>query len=100
MTTSVQHELGGVTFVWDPTKAAANRRKHGVPFETAAEVFFDPFLRVIEAPAPGEARDAVLGYTGSQLLLFVAHLILDEDTIRIISARRATAPERGLYEGN
>lgn len=100
MTTSVEHELGGTTFVWDPAKASANRRKHGVTFETAAEVFFDPFLRVTEAAAPGEARDAVIGYTESRLLLFVVHLILDEDTIRIISARRATARERRLYEGN
>jgi len=87
-------------FVWDPAKASANWRKHGVTFETAAEAFFDPFLRVIEAAAPGEARDAVVGYTESQSLLFVVHLILDEETIRIISARRATAPERRLYEGN
>jgi uncharacterized DUF497 family protein len=100
MRTFVQHELGGAKFVWDPAKAAANLRKHGVRFETAAEVFFDPFLRVVEAASPEETRDAVIGYTDSQSLLFVVHLILDEETIRIISARRATASERRLYEAD
>ncbi|MBA3634657.1 MAG: BrnT family toxin [Acidobacteria bacterium] len=36
-------ELQGINFEWDEEKYAANLRKHGVKFETAAEVFFDPF---------------------------------------------------------
>jgi len=40
----VIYELRGQTFEWDAEKAAANLRKHWVPFEKACEVFFDPFL--------------------------------------------------------
>ena len=100
MTTSIRYGVGGATFTWDPAKAEANRQKHGVTFQSAAEVFFDPFLRVVDAATPGEARDAVIGYTDSQSLLFVVHLILDEETIRIISARHAATSERRLYEGD
>ncbi len=32
-----------IRFEWDPAKAEANLRKHGVSFETAARVFSDPF---------------------------------------------------------
>jgi len=45
-----------------------------------------------------EARDAAIGYTEDSKLLFVVHLVRHEETIRIISARPATAAERKLYE--
>ena len=45
-----QYELRGQTFEWDLEKAAANLLKHRVAFETACEVFFDPFL-VLVVPA-------------------------------------------------
>jgi len=37
-------ELKGITFVWDKAKARRNLAKHGIAFEQAAEVFFDPFF--------------------------------------------------------
>jgi uncharacterized DUF497 family protein len=61
-------------------------------------VFFDPFVRVIDATDEDEARDAAIGYTEDSKLLFVVHVVSDEDTIRIISARAATAAEGKLYE--
>lgn len=90
---------GGLIFEWDSAKAGANLSKHGVSFELACEAFFDPFLKVITAPGSDEPRDAIVGYTESQSLLFVVHIVRHEETIRIISARRATAAERRLYEG-
>jgi uncharacterized protein len=39
----VTYQLQGVLFEWDETKAQTNIQKHGVTFEEAAEVFFDPF---------------------------------------------------------
>ena len=94
----VVHIVQGITFTWDRRKALANRRKHGVSFETACEVFFDPFLRVVtEQEAAGEEREAVIGMTTGWQLLFVVFAIRG-DTVRIISARKATRSERKTYE--
>jgi uncharacterized DUF497 family protein len=51
----------GITFLWDLKKAQTNLQKHGVSFEQACEVFFDPFIRVLDASVEDEARDAVIG---------------------------------------
>ena len=98
MARTVQYVFRGVTFEWDSGKAASNVSKHGVRFERACEVFFDPFVRVIDAAAEDEARDAAIGYTESQFLLCVVHLTCHEEIIRIVSARRANQEERTLYE--
>jgi uncharacterized DUF497 family protein len=93
-------ELRGVRFTWDVQKAASNEARHGVSFEEAAEAFFDPFLRVVDAsPDSGvEQRDAVIGYDAVSRLLFVVHVEPVDDHIRIISARRAGPAERKRYE--
>jgi uncharacterized DUF497 family protein len=88
----------GQRFVWNAEKAVANESKHGVRFETACEVFFDPLVRLEDAGDQDEARDAAVGFTEDWRLLFVVHLIWEDDTIRIISARPATAQERRAYE--
>jgi uncharacterized DUF497 family protein len=88
----------GQRFVWDAEKASSNIGKHGVSFEVACQVFFDPFIRIEDASAGGEQRDAAIGLTEDWSLLFVVHMLREGDTIRIISARLATAPERRAYE--
>jgi uncharacterized DUF497 family protein len=88
----------GQRFMWNVDKAATNESKHGVRFETAIEVFFDPLVRLEDAGIGDEARDAAVGFTEDWRLLFVVHLIREDDTIRIISARPATAEERRAYE--
>jgi uncharacterized DUF497 family protein len=88
----------GVTFEWDPIKASSNVAKHGVTFEGACEVFFDPFRRVVDIGEAEEDRDAIVGYTKSESLLTVIHLVRHEKIFRIISARRASKEERRLYE--
>ncbi|MBD1919536.1 BrnT family toxin [Microcoleus sp. FACHB-831] len=91
--------LNGITFVWDDEKAQKNPAKHdGVTFEQAAEVFFDPFLVVVDASRNDEARDAVIGLDRRWNFLYVVHIEQDEDMIRIISARKATRKEREYYE--
>jgi uncharacterized DUF497 family protein len=92
------NELKGISFVWDRAKAQRNLSKHGISFEQAAEVFFDPFLRITDAGPEDEARDAVIGLDEGWQLLFVVHLIFQDDQIRIISARKATRLERQCYE--
>ncbi|HEX3471099.1 MAG TPA: BrnT family toxin [Silvibacterium sp.] len=88
----------GQRFVWDSDKAASNVSKHGIAFEMACEIFFDPFIRLEDASALGEVREAAIGLTEDWQLLFVVHLIREEDTVRILSARTATAHERSRYE--
>ena len=83
---------------WDVTKAATNRRKHPVSFEKACEVFFDPFVQVVDATDQAEAREAGIGLTEDWTPLFVVHVVRQGDTIRIISARKATPSERRDYE--
>ncbi len=92
-------ELNGTAFVWNAKKAAANVRKHdGISFEQAASVFFDPFFRLVEAGRNDETREAIIGFDATQRLLFVVHIEVADDVIRIISARRATNEERREYE--
>ncbi|MBK6639227.1 MAG: BrnT family toxin [Rhodocyclaceae bacterium] len=90
-------------FEWDPTKAVANVRKHGVSFDLAALVFADPFaLTAQDRIEDGERRWQTLGLVEGCLLLLVAHTVIDADkgseTIRIISARKATRKERQRYD--
>lgn len=91
-------DRNGIRFVWDRAKASANLRKHGVTFERAAEAFFDPFLRVVDASTEQEVRDAIIGMDERWALLFVVHIAFEGDAVRIISARRASAQERRFYE--
>ena len=95
----IRHELNGASFVWNASKALVNPGKHdGVTFEQAATVFFDPFFRLVEAGRNDEARDAIIGYDISNRLLFVVHVQIEDEGIRIISARKATTEERRNHE--
>lgn len=86
-------------FEWDPAKARANLRKHGVSFSEAATVFADPYA-LWEPDRRNPQRGNLLGTSAEQRLLFVVHVeVHDElERIRIISARRATRVERKRYE--
>lgn len=86
-------------FEWDPAKNEANQRKHKVSFEEAAEIWDDPNLMVVHAKKKGEKRLMAIGRTYA-VLLSVIHTERNEETIRIISARRATQKERESYEHN
>ena len=91
-------ELNEISFVWNQTKAQENLRKHGVAFEQAAEAFFDPFLRVVDVRSGDEARDAIIGMDERWNLLFVVHIAFEDESVRLISARKATRNERCEYE--
>lgn len=92
------YQLNGISFVWDTDKARLNANNHGVTFEQAAEAFFDPFLRIVDASPEEEARDAVIGMDVHWNLLFVVHIFIEDDQIRLISARKATRTEKQYYE--
>jgi uncharacterized DUF497 family protein len=86
-------------FEWDESKAETNLAKHGVSFSEASTVFEDALSRTISDPSHSaeEDRFIILGNSGLQRLLVVIHTYR-ENTIRIISARVATARERRDYE--
>ena len=98
--------MEGIRFEWDETKNLSNRRKHGVSFEEASQVFSDPlYVSVQDRVEGGELRWQTLGLVEGVLLLAVAHTVREErddgilvDVIRIISARPATRKERRRYE--
>jgi uncharacterized DUF497 family protein len=86
-----------VRFEWDPSKAASNRRKHGVAFEEAAECFEDSLALVLDEPRqPG--RFILIGESKRRRLVFTVYVEKTTATIRIISARLATRRERKRYE--
>ncbi|MBX3013295.1 MAG: BrnT family toxin [Caldilineaceae bacterium] len=94
----VVYTIQGISFEWESNKAWTNRQKHKVAFETACEVFFDPFVQADEDDlVDGELRERVVGMTESWQLLYVVYT-LRGDVIRVISARLATGQERKLYE--
>jgi uncharacterized DUF497 family protein len=86
-------------FTWDAVKERRNRRKHGVAFQEATTVFADPLAVTIPDPdhSVREERLLTVGQTTAGRLLVVCH-VERGDTIRIISARRATTDERQNYE--
>ena len=86
-------------FEWDSAKAIANADKHGVTFDEASTVFGDPLALLMPDPdhSEGEARYLLLGMSTWQRLLVVAFAERPPMT-RLISARRATRPERRRYE--
>ena len=91
-------DLNGITFVWRQQKAQSNHTKHGVSFERAAEAFFDPFAKLVDASTGEDAREALIGFDNRGVTLFVVHIEIQQDRIRVISARKATRQERRDYE--
>lgn len=93
--------MSGRIFTWDPWKASANRRKHGVSFDEAVTVFFDEEALLIGDPehSSDEDRFLLLGLSASLRVLVVCHCVFEErGTVRLISARKATTRERRQYE--
>ncbi len=87
----------GITFVWDENKARQNRKKHHIDFERAAQAFFDPFMRFVDATRSQEERDAIIGKAENQQMLFVVNIQFQDDLIRLISARPVSKIEEAYY---
>lgn len=94
----VHYTLNGFDFVWDEKKAQRNVKDHGVRFEEACEVFFDPFYIWEDASRRNEQRWGLIGYSESNRMLFVVSTEQGDDAWRIISARKATKQEKLRYE--
>jgi uncharacterized protein len=88
-----------LSFEWNSEKAAANLEKHGVSFAEAMTVFAD--VRALTKPdtlhSEFEPRYQTLGVS-TQLRILLVVTTERDDNVRIISARKATSPERREYE--
>ena len=90
-------DLSAASFEWDDEKDRINFAKHGIHFRTAAKVFLDPHKLIREDEEhPEELRYDILGRVGK--VLFVVCTFREGNSIRLISARLATAPEKARYE--
>ena len=92
--------MSTLRFEWDDRKAAANLRKHGVSFDEAKSVFVDEHAKLIDDPDHSEVEDrfVILGLGSALRLLLVCHCYRsDENVIRVITARKASAKESKSY---
>ena len=93
-------------FEWDEAKAAANLRKHGVSFELASSIFGDPRILTLADTTHSELEERwfSIGLANNGVPMSVAYLWTDAGAglikIRLITARRATAPEIRNYTEN
>ncbi len=93
--------MSELRFEWDPRKAAANLRKHGISFTEAETAFADEHGLLLDDPEHSAAEDrfVLLGMSGARRLVVVIHAYREsEAVIRIISARKADRSERAYYE--
>ena len=91
-----------MTFDWDPLKAAENLDKHGISFDQARQVFYDPNARFYQDVdhSDAERREKAVGFVETAGIVLVVFTERRQDVIRIISARAATKRERQDYEEN
>jgi uncharacterized DUF497 family protein len=87
---------------WDPAKGRANLRKHGISFDEAETAFSDDNALLLSDPDHStldEERLVLIGISIALRVLVVVHCERDNgNTIRLISARRATRTERAQYD--
>lgn len=89
-------------FEWDEFKEAINQKKHGVSFEEAQTVFYDPLACIFDDEwySIKEEREIVIGHSNRHRLLIVCFTERGRGIIRILSSRPATKKERKNYEEN
>jgi uncharacterized DUF497 family protein len=85
-----------MSFEFDPTKSASNKKKHGIDFEAAKALWNDPHLLEIEARSSDEPRFLMIGMIDGKH--WSAVVTYRNGKIRIISVRRSRKEEVGLYE--
>lgn len=86
-----------MAYPWDKDKAAANLKKHGIDFADAVSVFADDLAVTISDEWFDEERFITIGIDAFGRVLVVVHTLRNSET-RLISARKATRPERNQYE--
>jgi uncharacterized protein len=92
--------MSELRFEWDRLKEAENQRKHHVSFTEAESVFADEHALLIDDPehSDDEPRFVLMGLSAKLRVLVVVHAHRESTgVIRLISARKANARERALY---
>ena len=87
-------------FDWDPAKAKANLKDHGVSFDEAQSTFYDDWAMLYDDPDHAEDEDRVLllGVSLRLRTLIVSHCYrVGDSVIRLISARKAHSGEEKEY---
>jgi uncharacterized DUF497 family protein len=84
-------------YQWDENKARTNLKKHKVDFADAVTVFGDDLAITVEDVTPAEERYVTIGTDAMGRILVVVYTWRGE-SIRLISARKATKGERREYE--
>lgn len=87
-------------FEWNPEKAELNLKKHGVDFSEAETVFGDSLAKIFddEEHSFDEKREIIIGHSIQNRLLIISFTERENNTVRIISARKTTPKERRDYE--
>lgn len=83
---------------WDPKKAESNFKKHKIRFSDAEMVLYDPFAMTLdEQVVAAQQRFVSIGSDAVGRVIVIVYSYR-ADTIRLISARKATPSERKQYE--
>ena len=89
--------MESLKFEWDENKNEVNKKKHGLSFETAQEVFYDEAAVLFDDPdhSIGEERFLIIGMLKSSKICIVSHCYRDSDSvIRLISAKRCAEADQ------
>src|SRR3546814_2542351 len=100
MNMDVHFEYHGNTFVWDKGKARSNLHKHGVAFEEAAAAFFDPLFVLVDASRNEESRDALIGFDAGSRLLYVVHVVVEAEVLRLVRSEEHTSELQSLMRSS
>jgi len=84
-------------FAFDAAKSAANKAKHGIDFVEAQALWSDPDRIEVPGRSTDEPRFQIVGQIGETTWTATV-TYRHEETIRIISVRRARADEKQQYE--
>ena len=91
--------MNGIRFTWDENKSRENKHKHKVSFGEAQSSFLDENAIRFFDPDHSEDEDRflLLGMSFKLRVLVVSHCYRENDSIRIISARKADKKEQSNY---
>lgn len=83
-------------FEYDTKKSEINKKKHGIDFEEAKDLWEDPMLLEIPAKTDDETRSMIIGKIENKF--WSAIIAYRKNKTRIISVRRSRNNEVLLYE--
>jgi uncharacterized DUF497 family protein len=87
-----------MAFEWDEGKRLRNLAKHGLNFEDAPQIFADNVFVVDDTRYDyAEQRFIAYGLLARRVVV-IAFTLRDDDTVRVISMRKANKREQEVYD--